>query len=95
MFVIVFDVVVSYCTNGVDIEKNNISIFRPRNLQYPCNVPPSIKMPEPHTLRITAKKKKTLVSKKEKTLRDGSGPGMIDSYGARERRTFVKWENPN
>jgi hypothetical protein len=20
---------------------------------------------------------------------------MIDSYGARERRTFVKWENPN
>jgi hypothetical protein len=45
-----------------------------------------------HTLTIT---KKAVRKKKEKTLRDGSDPGMIDSYGARERRTFVKWENPN
>jgi hypothetical protein len=49
-----------------------------------------IKIPECHTVTITHKKIKTLGSKKEKTLIDGSDPGMTDSYGARERPTFVK-----
>jgi len=70
--------------------KRKISIFPDLGiLQYPYNASPPIKIPERHTVTIT-RQKKTLGSKKEKTWIDGSGPGMMDSYGARERPTFVK-----